>query len=254
MLSFGSPSEYFADVDQNSWYQNGVDFAVSNGLYRGVAENRFAPDETMTRGMLATVLWRMSGTPSVEGTAGFEDVPRDAYYAEAVQWARWEGIIRGYSNEYFGPNDPVTREQMAAIIYRYVNYRFDNLWDNAAMVRFEESSRSTRTYAAQEYSKMIDLKPEYDTAEEQARRQRAVRNVELFDDKDQISNYAYNAVNWMVWTGIMQGMSSNRFEPKAFATRAQVAVVLQRLFVKDVFENYGYAIVMGPDPYIPVVK
>ncbi len=112
----------YSDVDADSWYADAVEYVRDNGLMSGTSETTFAPDGTMTRGMLATTLYRIAGSPSLENENlgyPYADVPGDAWYAGGVYWARLAGVVSGYSDEQFGPNDPVTREQIATILWRY---------------------------------------------------------------------------------------------------------------------------------------
>lgn len=94
-------------------------FVTEQGLFYGTSETEFSPNSTMTRGMLATVLYRAAGSPEAPELSGFTDVQPDAYYAGAVAWAAENNIAGGYGNGSFGPNDPITREQLAVLLYRY---------------------------------------------------------------------------------------------------------------------------------------
>ena len=109
----------FSDVDAGSWYADAVGYVRDNGLMSGTSDTTFSPDDTMTRAMLATVLYRMAGSPAVSGTSSFLDVPAGAWYEDAALWAAQDGIISGYGSGLFGSNDPVTREQIAVILWRY---------------------------------------------------------------------------------------------------------------------------------------
>lgn len=109
----------FTDVPSDAWYAKAVDYCRVNGLMSGISATTFAPEASMTRAMLATVLYRMAGTPVAAGTDSFSDTVRGSWYSEAVRWASQQGLIGGYGNGRFGPNDSVTREQMAAILWRY---------------------------------------------------------------------------------------------------------------------------------------
>ena len=109
----------FADVDANAWYADAAVYCRDNGLMSGTSGTTFSPDTAMTRSMLATVLYRLAGSPAVTGTDAFTDTSDGAWYSDAVLWASQEGIISGYGNGLFGANDPVTREQIATILWRY---------------------------------------------------------------------------------------------------------------------------------------
>ena len=109
----------FADVSAYEWFYDDVYFAVSNGLFNGTDENTFSPNASMTRAMLVTVLYRLEGQPAVIGGSAFDDVKAGQWYTDAVIWATRNGIVNGLGDGKFGTNDSVTREQMAAILYRY---------------------------------------------------------------------------------------------------------------------------------------
>ena len=112
----------FSDVDAGDWYAEAAAYCRDNGLMAGTGDTTFSPDTPMTRGMLVTVLYRLADSPSLEQENlgyPFADVPGDSWYADGVYWARLNGVVSGYSDNAFGPNDPLTREQLAAILWRY---------------------------------------------------------------------------------------------------------------------------------------
>ena len=109
----------FLDVTEGDWYYNAVAYCYSNQFFQGVSATRFDPKSTMTRAMFATVLYRMAGEPEVTGENPFSDVESGKWYTDAVIWAAGKKIIEGYGSGVFGTNDPVTREQMATIFWRY---------------------------------------------------------------------------------------------------------------------------------------
>ena len=109
----------FSDVDAGSWYAQAVEYVRDNGLMSGTSATTFEPDGTMTRAMLAVTLYRAAGSPAVSGTDSFTDTVDGAWYADAILWASQQGVISGYGNGLFGINDPVSREQIAAILWRY---------------------------------------------------------------------------------------------------------------------------------------
>lgn len=114
------PGAAFYDMPMSTdWSHAGIDFVLSAGLFQGVSSTSFAPQSPMTRAMLVTVLYRLSGTPTVSGSSSFEDVAAGAWYASAVCWAENNDIISGTDDGIFSPESNVTREQMAAILYRY---------------------------------------------------------------------------------------------------------------------------------------
>ena len=100
-----------------------MSYVYENGLMTGTSATTFAPDMTTTRSMVATILWRLEGSPVVDYAMTFTDVDSSTWYTEAVRWAASEGIITGYGNGNFGPNDSITREQMATMLYRYAQYK-----------------------------------------------------------------------------------------------------------------------------------
>lgn len=114
-----STATVFTDVPSGSWYADAVAWCLENGLMSGTSSTTFSPDGVMTRGMLVTVLYRAAGSPSLIEPPDYQDVPIDSWYAEGVAWASLHGIVSGYGNNSFGPEDPVTREQIAAILWRY---------------------------------------------------------------------------------------------------------------------------------------
>lgn len=193
----------FEDVAQGAWYYDAVRYVYDGGLFEGVSARAFAPDTTMNRGMLATVLWRMAGTPEPDALqtepagedgesaapAGvFTDVPADAYYAKAVAWAAQRGIVDGMGNGQFQPDGKVTRQQIAAMLYRY---------------------------AVQAAGKDVTLPADAPT-------------LDGFADRAEIAGWADEAMTWAVGTRLMEGDAGQRLTPGADATRCQVAAMLMR--------------------------
>lgn len=111
----------FNDVAYTSWYYDAVKFVYDKGIMDGVSYYRFAPDATITRGMVVTMLWRMAGEP-YEAAAGFTDVAAGRYYTTAVAWAAKNGIVEGMTATTFAPDQAITREQLASILYRYAKW------------------------------------------------------------------------------------------------------------------------------------
>lgn len=109
----------FEDVDASAWFAQEAVWCRDNGVMNGTSDSTFSPDRTMTRGMLATVLYRAAGSPAVTGSPSFSDVPSSSAYANGVAWAAANGIVTGYGDGRFGLNAPVTRQQIAAILWRY---------------------------------------------------------------------------------------------------------------------------------------
>lgn len=112
----------FTDVSNTAWYSDAVQYVYEHDMMVGTSSTKFSPDSPTSRGMIVTILHRLEGLPSATGTA-FTDVPSGQWYTNAVAWASANNIVNGYGNSKFGPNDPITREQMAAILYRYAEYK-----------------------------------------------------------------------------------------------------------------------------------
>lgn len=116
----------FADVAADAWYADAVQYVYENSMMSGTSETTFSPDLTTTRGMIVTILYRLEGSPNLSNENlgyPYADVDANAYYADAVYWARQNGIVSGMSAEQFAPNNAITREQMAAILYRYAQFK-----------------------------------------------------------------------------------------------------------------------------------
>lgn len=113
----------FRDVKDSDWFYEAVKYCFDHGLMAGSTANRFDPSGKLTRAMFAAVLYRLEGSPTVSYTDAFSDVPRDAWYTDAVIWANQNGIVSGYNNGTFGGNGTLTREQLASMLYRYAKYK-----------------------------------------------------------------------------------------------------------------------------------
>ena len=109
-------------MDGDDWFHDDVRYVYENGLMNGVAEGLFGPRLDTTRGMIVTILWRLEMEPAA-GACPFEDVAAGSYYETAIAWAAENGIVDGYSDTRFGPDDAITREQLAAILWRYARYK-----------------------------------------------------------------------------------------------------------------------------------
>lgn len=120
--AFQKFEQSFSDVQETDWFYDDVGYASGKGFMQGTSDTLFAPDNPTTRGMLVTILWRLDGEP-VESNNVFADVTSDTYYYDAVAWASKCGIVNGYSDTIFSPNDNITREQLASILYRYAKYK-----------------------------------------------------------------------------------------------------------------------------------
>lgn len=176
---------FFADVSADDYYYDAVLWAVRLGITTGTDDAHFSPNADCARGQLVTFLWRVAGKPKAEQTAHFSDVGTDAYYAEAVRWAAALGIVTGYSDGRLGAGDPITRQQMAVMLYRF--------------------------------AKAVGM----ETAQSGA-------GAQGFDDFEQVSAYAEEAVTWAVNAAILRG-ADNRLMPQAPCTRAQIVTMLNRL-------------------------
>jgi len=170
----------FADVKDSDWFYSAVKFAVENGLFHGTGANEFTPEGNMTRGMLATVLYRLAKEPEAAAGQSFGDVAGGQYYAAAVRWAAGKNIVNGYNNGNFGPNDFVTREALAVMLWRY------------------------------------------------AGRPAGAGSLNRFTDRDTVSAWAVDALQWAVEQGLVGGKSNGVLDPGGNATRAEVATILMR--------------------------
>lgn len=112
----------FTDVHTGDWFYDAVEYAYENGMMDGIGNNLFSPNGTTTRAMIVTILHRLENQPA-SGSSTFTDVPAGQWYTNAVAWAAANGIVDGYGDGRFGPNDTITREQMAAILYRYAQFK-----------------------------------------------------------------------------------------------------------------------------------
>ena len=176
----------FEDVKKNDWFYENVKYVVENKLMNGVAGTQFAPNDTLTRAMLVTVLYRNEGEPAVNKSLPFADVGMGAYYTNSVIWAKQNGIVNGVSETEFAPDIKITREQIAAIMYRYAKY------------------------------KGYDVSVGENT------------NIFSYDDAESISEYAIAAMQYVVGSGLLKGKSASTLNPQDYATRAEIAAVLQR--------------------------
>lgn len=178
MIPSAFAANSFTDVRSTDWFSDAVSYVQERGLMSGTSATHFSPNEPTTRAMLVTILYRAAGQPETTGQSSFVDVLTRDYFANAVAWASENNIVTGYSRTRFGSNDPVSREQIATLLWRYAG--------------------SPSAGSAQNFS-----------------------------DRNQISDYAADAVNWARANGIVNGRPGNRFDPKANATRAEVATILR---------------------------
>lgn len=136
----------FTDVRETDWFYDDVVFAYENGLFSGTTATTFSPYAPMTRAMLVTVLYRLEGEPAVTGRSGFSDVTIGSYYEAAVTWTADNGIVNGTSATTFSPSENVTREQMAAILCRYAQYKQYGTSASASLSAFSDAA-AVSTYA-----------------------------------------------------------------------------------------------------------
>lgn len=175
----------FTDVSPSDWFYPYVKSAYENKFMLGTSDTKFEPETAVTRAMFVTVLHRIDGEKA-EGENIFTDVSKDAYYNNAVAWASANGIVKGISETEFAPDASITREQIAAIIYRYAKY------------------------------KGYDVSAGEDT------------NILSYTDAESISEYAVEAIQYAVGTGLIKGKTDTTLNPADNATRAEIATILQR--------------------------
>lgn len=137
-LNASGAQSTFTDT-QNHWAREAIEFAVGKELFNGTTSTTFEPETAMNRAMLATVIWRLEGEPEAANRSPFNDVSEKAYYADAVAWANANGIVKGYSADRFAPDDNVTREQIAAILYRYAEWKGCDLSGSKDLSGYEDS-------------------------------------------------------------------------------------------------------------------
>lgn len=119
VTSLAAPVGRFEDVSEDAWYADAVKFVTEKGLMNGVSETAFAPDDTTSRAMIVTILHRAAGSPGAAKKNPFADVPDGRWFTDAVRWASETGVVTGYNEKTFGPDDAITREQLAVILFRY---------------------------------------------------------------------------------------------------------------------------------------
>ena len=130
----------FTDAETTAWYHDGVHFCVENGYMNGVSETQFAPNGTLSRAMIVTMLWRMAGSPVVDYAMSFTDVADGQWYTEAIRWAQSTGVVNGYDAESFGTNDNITREQLASILMRYAALKGVDVAKKADLAKFDDAA------------------------------------------------------------------------------------------------------------------
>lgn len=179
--TWGTP---FRDVAPGAWYEEAVRYVYEAGLMQGTTGTTFSPGRTSNRGQIAAILHRLEGSPRA-GTPPFTDVAAGSYCADAVAWAEKNNIVRGFEDGTFRPEGRITRQQLAAILFRYTEYRGADTAGRTDLSRFSDSAA--------------------------------------------VADYAREALAWAVSAGLLQGRSDGTLDPSGSATRAQTAVILQRL-------------------------
>ena len=133
----------FTDISEKDWFYGDVMFVYENGLMLGTSKTLFSPHGTAMRGMMATILWRMEGSPVPKGKNSFTDVEAGKWYADAITWTTENGIFAGYGKDKFCPDDPITREQLAAIFYHYADYKGYDLTVKGDLDKFKDADKIT---------------------------------------------------------------------------------------------------------------
>lgn len=147
------PSLDFDDLDTSLWYHEYVDYVIDKGLMGGTGSYRFSPLGTLTRAEAVTVLWRIEGEPRVNYELDYTDVEEGLWYTGGIRWAVCEEIMGGYGNGIFGTSDPITREQLAAILYRYAVYKGYNVTTKGDLSAFRDASETSDwAYEAMEWA------------------------------------------------------------------------------------------------------
>lgn len=183
-LTVSQVADIFSDIEKDSWFVQEVTAIYNRGLMTGTAEDTFSSDLSTNRAMIVAVLHRLEGSPQPKDAKPFTDVHAGDWYAQSAAWAKEQGLVSGYGNGDFGPQDPITREQMAAMLYNYCLYK----------------GYATST----------------------------TKGISSYVDTDMVSPWAQEAMTWAVDTGIIRGTSDTEISPQGLATRAQVAVMLNR--------------------------
>ena len=132
----------YTDIDPDAWYADAVNYVLNKGLMTGVAADQFAPHDVTSRAALLTILWSHAGKPTTTNSVSFTDLPADSWYTQAVRWAASEGLTSGYEDGSFGASDPLTREQLATMLYRYEQNRgggFSGMW--MFLLRYEDAAQ-----------------------------------------------------------------------------------------------------------------
>ncbi|MGI6013764.1 MAG: S-layer homology domain-containing protein [Oscillospiraceae bacterium] len=203
--AFATDDFPFTDVPENSWYYDYVNAVYQAGIMKGVSETEFAPHATMTRAMLVTVLYRLiEEDPSTDyPTSGFYDVANDQWYTEAVDWGVYNGFISGVEPRYFHPDDPVSREQAAALFFRIAS-AYVWVLEDGSEIPWDNGARA---------------------------------DLSRYPDANNVFDYAKEAFQWAVANDIIEGTTASENDPTPIlapgqsATRAQVAAIIVRFVI-----------------------
>lgn len=187
--AFAAGADKFGDIPAKAWYHDDVNYVVDHGYFNGMSENAFSPDANMTRAMFVTVLARLDGASVGDDVSPFNDVAAGAWYAGEVKWASENGIVNGVGDNKFAPDHSVSRQEMAALMMRYIAY-----YTAKNKVTFKATGSSA-----------------------------------AFTDADSVADYAKEAVTLCRSYGLINGNGDGTFAPTALSTRAQVAAVIHRL-------------------------
>ncbi len=188
----------YVDVSKDSWYKENVDKATSEGMFNGVSDDKFAPEDNVTRGMFVTALARMDKADTKGYANLFDDVSDKAYYSESIAWASVNGIVNGIGNGKFAPEALMTREEMAVMIRNYINVQYNDVHFNTELA--------------------------------------SISAIETFADDDKISSWAKGAVYSLAEMGLLNGKGNGNFAPQDKVTRAEAATILVRLSEKMTVE------------------
>ena len=183
------PLRTFADLDSGAWYHDSLHFVLENNIMNGYGNGLFGPQDHLNRAMMVVMLWRMDGMPEAEYAIPFTDTDPDSWYTEALRWAAAEKLVTGYRDTQFGPSDAITREQLAAMLYRYAIY--------------QEKEASI--------SELLTPAP-----------------WDSFIDVQDVSGWAQDAVRWCVQEEVLCGDDMQMLRPAAPVTRTEAAAMLSR--------------------------
>ena len=181
-------SKQFTDVLENEWYAESVEYVYRNRLMNGITETSFEPETHITRGMIVTIIYRMEASPKTNGDLKFDDVNEAYYYAEPVIWATKNNIVNGYDEKTFAPEDKITREQFATILYRYAKF------------------------------KGLDVSVDENVS----------KQFKAYSDSGKISDYAKDTMLWANSKKLITGVTTTTLVPGGIATRAQAATIFMR--------------------------